>query len=89
MLVDRLAHCKTDGVRGIHLLNARHRTETGGFDLEVGLERYKFVMDGGASGNRGKKLGDGVCMVMKLWAQCKARHRSKYFLPRSRGKGQP
>lgn len=54
-----------DRVCGIHLMKAGENKGAEIFYGRVGFERYPVVMDGGESGEIGRKAGGGVCMVQK------------------------
>jgi hypothetical protein len=63
VLVERL---REERVQGMHLLKAGDNIGSEIFYGSVGFRRYGEVMDGGVSGEKGRKKGGGVCMVQKL-----------------------
>jgi len=62
-LVERL---REERVQGIHLIKAGDNVGSEMFYGSVGFRRYGEVMDGGVSGEKGRKEGGGVCMVQKI-----------------------
>ncbi|OBT89324.1 hypothetical protein VE02_01419 [Pseudogymnoascus sp. 03VT05] len=60
-----LAKLQADRVRGIHLMKSGENKGAEVFYGRMGFERYPVIMDGGESGEIGRKTGGGVCMVQK------------------------
>lgn len=60
-----LAKLQADNVRGIHLMKSGENKGAEVFYGRMGFERYPVIMDGGESGEIGRKTGGGVCMVQK------------------------
>lgn len=60
-----MAKLKEDRVRGIHLMKSGDNKGAEIFYNRVGFNRFPVVMDGGESGEVGRKAGGGVCMVQE------------------------
>jgi GNAT superfamily N-acetyltransferase len=56
-----------DGVRGCHLLKAGDNEGTTVFYQKIGFSIYGQIMDGGLSGEKGRKSTGGICMVRKTF----------------------
>ncbi|KFY96815.1 hypothetical protein V500_02297 [Pseudogymnoascus sp. VKM F-4518 (FW-2643)] len=65
LMAELMKKLNADRVRGIHLMKAGENKGAEIFYGRVGFERYPVVMDGGESGEIGRKAGGGVCMVQK------------------------
>ncbi|KFZ25135.1 hypothetical protein V502_00386 [Pseudogymnoascus sp. VKM F-4520 (FW-2644)] len=65
LMAELMKKLNADRVRGIHLMKARENKGAEIFYSRVGFERYRVVMDGGESGEIGRKAGGGICMVFR------------------------
>ncbi|KFZ23855.1 hypothetical protein V502_01666 [Pseudogymnoascus sp. VKM F-4520 (FW-2644)] len=65
LMAELMKKLNADRVRGIHLMKPGENKGAEIFYGHVGFERYPVVMDGGESGEIGRKAGGCVCMVQK------------------------